>query len=77
MAVTLKRTEVATGAATGYSEEDKRVQQRTDIPPQISERKLRRYSSCEKLLVGDSLNVAKNDKIARMMTRNGKALGFL
>ena len=77
MAVTLKRTEVATVAATGYSEEDKRVQQRTDIPPQISERKLRRYSSCEKLLVGDSLNVAKNDKIARMMTRNGKALGFL
>lgn len=66
----LRGTEVVT---TGRSDEDeKKGLQRNDIPP-ISEHKLRRYSSCEKLLVGDSLNVAKNDKIARMMMRNGKA----
>ena len=70
----LKGTEVV----TGHSDEDeKRGLQRNDIPPPISEHKLRRYSSCEKLLVGDSLNVAKNDKIARMMTRNGKICVFL
>lgn len=56
-----------------YSVDDERTgQQRYDIPPPISELKLRRYSSCEKLLVGDSLGVAKNDKINRMMMRNGK-----
>ena len=65
----LKGSEVV----TGHSSEDERMGlQRNDIPPPISEHKLRRYSSCEKLLVGDSLNVAKNDKIARMMMRNGK-----
>ena len=69
MAGMLSGTEVV----TGHSDENgKKPLQRNDIPPPISEHKLRRYSSCDKLLVGDSLNVAKNDKIARMMLRNGK-----
>lgn len=69
MAAMLKIAEVE----MEHSDDDEqRRRQRTGIPPPISERKLRRYSSCEKLLVGDSLNVAKNDKIARMMMRNGK-----
>lgn len=72
--VMLKVAETAYGTS---DDDEKRAQQRTDIPPPISERKLRRYSSCEKILVGDSLNVAKNDKISRMMMRNGKELVFL
>ena len=63
-----------TEVVAGHSDEDERKPlQRNDIPPPISGHKLRRYSSCDKLLVGDSLNVAKNDKIARMMVRNGKS----
>jgi len=61
------------GLAIGNSDDaDERGQQRIDIPPPVSEHKLRRYSSCEKMLVGDSLNVAKSDKISRMMMRNGE-----
>ena len=68
--------EMLKGGETGSRDdnEKKGQHQPVEIPPQISEHKLRRYSSSEKLLVGDSLNVAKNDKIARMMTRNGKEL---
>ena len=75
MAGMLKGTSGTEVVVTSHSDDDdKRGLQRNDIPPPISQHKLRRYSSCEKLLVGDSLNVAKNDKIARMMMRNGKIL---
>lgn len=71
MAAMLKGGDRVVIGCSDYNDE-KKTKQRTDIPPPISEHKLRRYSSSEKLLVGDSLNVAKNDKIARLMTRNGK-----
>ena len=62
-----------------YDDDDQRKgqlqrQRSVNCPPPISDRKLRRNSSCEKLLVGDSLNVSRSEKVTRMMTRNGECL---